>query len=114
MASQITNYQFPACSGPMHYEEKSGKLACDRYLPLASENHPVDHPLWKVILMFSGISTLILISICMILKQQMKLVGMKRTAAVYSSGNLVQEKRSVCFLNTTVSRKKDRAEFSSI
>jgi len=29
MASQITNYQCPACTGPLHYGEKSGKLECD-------------------------------------------------------------------------------------
>lgn len=29
MASQITNYQCPACGGPLHYEGKSGKLECD-------------------------------------------------------------------------------------
>lgn len=29
MAAQTTNYQCPACTGPLHYDGASGKLACD-------------------------------------------------------------------------------------
>ena len=29
MASQITNFQCPACTGPLHYDGNSGKLLCD-------------------------------------------------------------------------------------
>ena len=29
MAVQITNYQCPACTGPLHYGEASGKLECE-------------------------------------------------------------------------------------
>ena len=29
MASQITNYQCPSCTGPLHYGDKSGMLECD-------------------------------------------------------------------------------------
>lgn len=29
MPTQVTNYQCPACTGPLHYSAKSGKLACD-------------------------------------------------------------------------------------
>ena len=29
MASQITNYQCPSCTGPLHYDGASGRLACD-------------------------------------------------------------------------------------
>lgn len=29
MPPQVTNYQCPACTGPLHYSAKSGKLACD-------------------------------------------------------------------------------------
>ena len=29
MASQITNYQCPACTGPLHYVGSSGRLECD-------------------------------------------------------------------------------------
>ena len=29
MASQITNYQCPSCTGPLHYDGASGLLACD-------------------------------------------------------------------------------------
>ncbi len=29
MPSQVTNYQCPACGGPLHYDEKTGKLTCD-------------------------------------------------------------------------------------
>ena len=29
MATQITNYQCPACTGPLHFVGESGKLACD-------------------------------------------------------------------------------------
>lgn len=29
MAEQITNYQCPACIGPLHYSESLGKLKCD-------------------------------------------------------------------------------------
>ena len=29
MPSQITNFQCPACSGPLRFDEKSGKLRCD-------------------------------------------------------------------------------------
>ena len=29
MATQITNYQCPACTGPLHFVGRSGKLACD-------------------------------------------------------------------------------------
>ena len=29
MPIQVTNYQCPACTGPLHYSAKSGKLACD-------------------------------------------------------------------------------------
>ena len=29
MSSQITNYQCPACTGPLHFDSASGKLVCD-------------------------------------------------------------------------------------
>ncbi len=29
MPSQITNYQCPACTGPLHYDGKTGRLLCD-------------------------------------------------------------------------------------
>lgn len=29
MASQVTNYQCPACGGPLHFDGASGKLQCD-------------------------------------------------------------------------------------
>ena len=29
MASQITNYKCPACTGPLHYSGGSGRLECD-------------------------------------------------------------------------------------
>ena len=29
MASQVTNYKCPACTGPLHFSGKSGKLECD-------------------------------------------------------------------------------------
>lgn len=29
MATQVTNYQCPACTGPLHYDGASGKLECD-------------------------------------------------------------------------------------
>ena len=29
MASKITNYQCPACTGPLHFVGGSGKLECD-------------------------------------------------------------------------------------
>lgn len=29
MPTQVTNYQCPACTGPLHFSAKSGKLACD-------------------------------------------------------------------------------------
>ena len=29
MATEITNYQCPACTGPLHYSASSGKLACE-------------------------------------------------------------------------------------
>ena len=29
MADQVTNYQCPACTGPLHYAAASGKLECE-------------------------------------------------------------------------------------
>ncbi len=29
MAMQVTNYQCPACTGPLHFDGASGKLVCD-------------------------------------------------------------------------------------
>ena len=29
MAEQVTNYQCPACTGPLHFDGASGKLLCD-------------------------------------------------------------------------------------
>ena len=29
MADQVTNYQCPACTGPLRYDGASGKLKCD-------------------------------------------------------------------------------------
>ena len=29
MAAQITNYQCPACTGPLHFAGDSGRLECD-------------------------------------------------------------------------------------
>ena len=29
MAEQVTNYQCPACTGPLHYDGRIGKLKCD-------------------------------------------------------------------------------------
>ena len=29
MADRITNYQCPACAGPLHFDPVTGKLVCD-------------------------------------------------------------------------------------
>lgn len=29
MATQVTNYQCPACTGPLHFAGESGRLECD-------------------------------------------------------------------------------------
>ena len=29
MADKVTNYQCPACTGPLHFDSASGKLVCD-------------------------------------------------------------------------------------
>ena len=29
MASSVTNYKCPACTGPLHFEGASGKLECE-------------------------------------------------------------------------------------
>jgi uncharacterized Zn finger protein (UPF0148 family) len=29
MSTQITNYQCPACTGPLHFDPEIGKLSCD-------------------------------------------------------------------------------------
>ena len=29
MPTQVTNYQCPACTGPLHFDADSGKLQCD-------------------------------------------------------------------------------------
>ena len=29
MAAQVTNYQCPSCTGPLHFVGASGKLECD-------------------------------------------------------------------------------------
>ena len=29
MAMQITNYQCPACTGPVHFSPETGKVVCD-------------------------------------------------------------------------------------
>ena len=29
MPTQVTNYQCPSCTGPLHYSGASGKLECD-------------------------------------------------------------------------------------
>lgn len=29
MSTQVTNYQCPACTGPLHFDEQTGKLQCD-------------------------------------------------------------------------------------
>ena len=29
MADKITNYQCPACTGPLHFDPVTGKLTCD-------------------------------------------------------------------------------------
>lgn len=29
MAEQVTNYQCPACTGPLHFDSATGKLLCD-------------------------------------------------------------------------------------
>ena len=29
MATKTTNYQCPACTGPLHFDSKTGKLTCD-------------------------------------------------------------------------------------
>ncbi len=29
MPSQVSNYKCPACTGPLHYEPKSGNMACE-------------------------------------------------------------------------------------
>ena len=29
MAAQVTNYQCPACTGPLHYSGSSGMLECE-------------------------------------------------------------------------------------
>ena len=29
MPTQVTNYQCPACTGPLHFVGESGKLECD-------------------------------------------------------------------------------------
>ena len=29
MAAQVTNYQCPACTGPVHFSPETGKVVCD-------------------------------------------------------------------------------------
>ena len=29
MADKVTNYQCPACTGPLHFDSTTGKLVCD-------------------------------------------------------------------------------------
>ena len=29
MPSQVTNYKCPSCTGPLHYDSKSGQMACE-------------------------------------------------------------------------------------
>ena len=29
MPTQVTNYQCPACTGPLHFSAETGKLTCD-------------------------------------------------------------------------------------
>ena len=29
MADKVTNYQCPACTGPLHFDSATGKLVCD-------------------------------------------------------------------------------------
>ena len=29
MADKVTNYQFPACTGPLHFDSATDKLVCD-------------------------------------------------------------------------------------
>ena len=29
MPSQVTNYQCPSCTGPLHFSAEKGKLVCD-------------------------------------------------------------------------------------
>ena len=29
MPTQVTNYQCPSCTGPLHYSSESGKLECE-------------------------------------------------------------------------------------
>ena len=29
MPTQVTNYQCPACTGPLHFDSATGKLTCD-------------------------------------------------------------------------------------
>ena len=29
MPTQVTNYQCPACTGPLHFSAETGKLVCD-------------------------------------------------------------------------------------
>ena len=29
MSSQLTNYQCPSCTGPLHFDSESGMLQCD-------------------------------------------------------------------------------------
>ena len=29
MPTQVTNYQCPACTGPLHFSSETGKLACE-------------------------------------------------------------------------------------
>ncbi len=29
MADQVVNYQCPSCTGPLHFDSATGKLACD-------------------------------------------------------------------------------------
>lgn len=79
---------------------------CDRYLSLASENHPVKRPLWTGILLMFAISAGISLGVCLILKQRMKSVAMNRSAAAYCAGSLALRGQSDQFVNTTVSRRK--------
>ena len=79
---------------------------CDRYLSLASENHPVKRPLWTGILLIFAISAGISLGVCLILKQRMKSVAMNRSATAYCAGSLALRGQSDQFVNTTVSRRK--------
>lgn len=86
---------------------------CEEYLAQAAAGEPVQESPVKGVLMAIGISCVIALLVCLVLKSKMKTVHRKAEAQTYVAGGLQMRDRYERFTHTTETRRRIQTESHS-